>query len=141
MAGGVVDDRCLRGRAVRHVSGVGEAVTQPITDPMSIAVAQEIKRHTIDDKITSATLYERLSIPDAALRVIVHALRLAGYPIASTNAGYWWAATAEEIDPTIAHLKGRAVSLYEVVRSLEKSRARLAIGKDITIGQQEELMI
>lgn len=53
-------------------------------------------------------LKERKSGKEGAdLRSIVHALRVKGYPICATGAGYWWPKTREEADAYIASFQGR----------------------------------
>lgn len=108
-------------------------------DPIHTLIAQEINRCDETSPTTSTEIFAKFNITDQALRSIIHKLRLDGYPIASSPKGYWWAKTPDEIDPTIAHLRGRATKIYEIVRALEKSRAKLAIGQNIEIGKQEEL--
>jgi hypothetical protein len=56
-----------------------------------------------------------------------------GCPILSSAGrppGYWWAATAEELDQCIREQKRKAISTLVVLRALRRHRARLA-------GQQE----
>lgn len=43
----------------------------------------------------------------ADMRSIIHALRVKGYPICATGAGYWWPKTREEADAYIASFQGR----------------------------------
>lgn len=57
----------------------------------------------------------------AALRVYVHELRLAGYPICSRtdNGGGYWLGTDKDKERTIANLQSRKMELIKVIKALE----------------------
>ena len=62
-----------------------------------------------------------------------------GYPILSSAGrppGYWWAATAEEIEDCIREQRRKAISTLVVLRALRRHRARLA--GQLAIGETEK---
>ena len=58
----------------------------------------------------------------------VHDLRLLGCPICSAvtgeTRGLYWAADDDDMGQTIAWLKNRSAGAFEVIRALERTRAR-----------------
>lgn len=79
-----------------------------------------IKHRTKDNPIYSAEIERRLEIAGTQVRDLIRELRREGKPIANSHKGYFWAATYEEIEPTLTDLNSRAISLHETISGLKK---------------------
>lgn len=76
--------------------------------------------------IISKRIEASLGVTGVEVRAMVSHLRANGLPICSSGQGYWYAATAEEIDLTIAHLDHRRTALEYLIRDLESCKRRMA---------------
>lgn len=63
-----------------------------------------------------------VNVNSRRLRRIVHRLRLVGYPIGSSNHGYYYVENEEELKPTIRLMQSRILELQEVVKALRETR-------------------
>ncbi|MGD1908195.1 MAG: hypothetical protein ACFB0C_19700 [Leptolyngbyaceae cyanobacterium] len=60
------------------------------------------------------------------VRQLVQKLRSEGVPICShSTAGYWWPATAAELDRSMAFLRVRAIESLRLIRAMRRYRAVL----------------
>jgi hypothetical protein len=77
-----------------------------------------------------------------AVQEIVRRLREEhGCPILSSAGkppGYWWAATAEELDICIREQKRKAISTLVVLRALRRHRARLMGQGELAAGRRQQ---
>lgn len=74
------------------------------------AITNHDAAHPITGKAVAGIigLKERKSGKEGAdMRSIVHALRVKGYPICATGAGYWWPKNKEEAQAYILSFQGR----------------------------------
>ena len=55
------------------------------------------------------------------IRSVIHALRIAGYPICATSRGYFYARTQGELSNFIVQLQGRLESQEEALKALKES--------------------
>ena len=60
---------------------------------------------------SSKTLEKMFRIKGSDVRKTVNSLRCAGFPVCSDTVGYYYAATQEEINSTIAQLNGRITKI------------------------------
>lgn len=60
---------------------------------------------------SNKTLEAAFNIKGSEVRKIVNSLRCAGYPVCSDTADYYYAATHEEVNATIAQLNGRITKI------------------------------
>lgn len=59
------------------------------------------------------------SAEERRLRLVIEQLRLQGYPIcAHPNTGYWWAATADELDAACEFLYARALASLQQISAM-----------------------
>lgn len=70
---------------------------------------------------TSRELEFAFDIKGAALRKQINALRREGVPIASSDNGYYYAETEQDIRRTITHMKHRISGISAAICGLEKS--------------------
>lgn len=71
---------------------------------------------------------------DVAIREMVHALRIAGYPIAGSGDGYWWATDPADLDKPIDSLERRAKSIQSVAEAMRNTQTKMRLKQP-----QEEL--
>lgn len=71
--------------------------------------------------VKSEVLEKRLNIPGGLIRDAVRELRRRGVPITSGANGYSFAKNIEELQPTLAHLKSRAMSELITIMKLERN--------------------
>ena len=62
-------------------------------------------------------------------RKVVNYLRACGYPICSSQAGYWCAIRSYELDDTIAHLDGRVLAVEKARNGLRIARENMTQGQ------------
>lgn len=89
------------------------------------AINNEIKQELLtllenNKRVTNGDTRERLGLSPAYTRAYIHALRLEGVPICSSNKQGYWIGDREEVAQTIAHLKSRIRSMRDVVDALER---------------------
>lgn len=72
---------------------------------------------------SSKVLEKAFQIKGSEVRKIVNTLRCAGYPVCSDTVGYYYAATQEEINTTIAQLNGRITKISNARNGLLASLA------------------
>lgn len=73
--------------------------------------------------VTSPVLERNFNIHGALVRKLVNHARRQGEPIASNNAGYFWATTHADILSTINHLEERAREMFFLASRLKKTFA------------------
>lgn len=71
---------------------------------------------------------------DVAVRDMVHTLRVAGYPIAGSGKGYWWATDPDDLDQTVDSLEKRARSIQAMADAVKETQAKMRLKQP-----QEEL--
>lgn len=64
----------------------------------------------------------------ADFRAIINSLRVKGYPICASGLGYYWPATAEELDEYVRSFAGRINSQNEALHGLRRGFDK--IGQD-----------
>lgn len=67
---------------------------------------------------------------DRKLRALAHAATDLGHPIGTGNAGYWYCASAEELNETIGRIRSQAMRELARVRKLEGLRDQLQRERD-----------
>ena len=55
---------------------------------------------------------------------MIHDLRVAGFPIASDDTGYWLAEDRRDLEGTLNHLRGRIAGMASVIRAMEETMTR-----------------
>ena len=93
---------------------------------LSSNVLNTIKEHGIDNPILSTHLERIHELTGPEIRYIVSNARLRGEPIGSGEKGYFYARRSEELDQTIAHLRGREFKISIVRERLEYTQRQLA---------------
>ena len=76
--------------------------------------------------ITSSQIIEQqLGIDGIDLRVSINQLRRRGVPIASESKGYFYAASYQDLEPTLRHLRHRRAAIDAAIEGLEKAQREL----------------
>lgn len=76
---------------------------------------------------------------DRRLRALAHAATVNGIPIASGNAGYFFATAPEELDEVIGRLRSQAMRELERVRKLESLRDMLQRAQEGNVYDPQEV--
>ena len=71
--------------------------------------------------VTSRELELAFDIRGKELRDVINTLRRSGIPIASSGSGYFYAATAQEVHATIAHMTHRISGIAAAIRGLTQA--------------------
>lgn len=96
-----------------------------------------LKRHKIDSPVTQEGLAAALSLPPRMVRLLIRECVLKHYPVGATSdAGYFWAETAEQLEHTRAEICSRIVSLCARRDAIERTQTHLRCGQPI----QEKLL-
>ena len=91
---------------------------QPITEHLN-------KYHTGERNIVSSRELETaFQIRGPELRNVINAQRGQGFPICSTDKGYFYAETEEELQRTIRQLQSRIKKIAHAERGLTKAQAQ-----------------
>lgn len=69
------------------------------------------------------------NVTDAKVREWVNELCSAGYPVCSSQQGYWYGTTAAEVEETLRHRKSRVKKQIEAIHGLEMALDRLKEGQ------------
>ena len=80
---------------------------------MESALCRYLKdNHTRRTKAASSKILEAaFNIKGSEVRRIINSLRCTGFPVCSDSEGYYYAASQEEINATIAQLNGRITKI------------------------------
>jgi len=73
---------------------------------------------SFDSPVKSAALERAFRCKGGSIRDAIEELRRGGKPIGSDQRGYYYAATKEELEPTLAHLERRAMSMLATIKQL-----------------------
>ena len=86
-------------------------------------IAEYLKRYHCGEQsaVTSRELEIAFDVRGKDFRNIINALRRSGVPIASSGSGYFYAATAQEVRHTIAHMTHRITGISAAIRGLSQS--------------------
>ena len=86
-------------------------------------IADHLKRYHLGERnaATSRELETAFGIRGKELRDLVNTLRRSGVPIASSGAGYFYAATEQEVRATIAHMTHRIGGIAAAIRGLTQA--------------------
>jgi len=86
-------------------------------------IAEHLKRYHLGERnaATSRDLETAFDIRGKELRDLVNTLRRSGVPIASSGAGYFYAATEQEVRATIAHMTHRIGGIAAAIRGLTQA--------------------
>ena len=89
-------------------------------------IAEHLKRYHLGERnaATSRELETAFGIRGKELRDLVNTLRRNGVPIASSGAGYFYAATEQEVRATIAHMTHRISGIAAAIRGLTMALER-----------------
>ena len=89
-------------------------------------IADYLKRYHLGQQcaVTSRELEIAFGIRGKELRDLINALRRKGVPIASSGAGYFYAATEQEVRSTIAHMTRRIGGIAAAIRGLTTALER-----------------
>lgn len=84
------------------------------------SIAEHLRRYHLGERnaATSRELETAFDIRGKELRDLVNTLRRSGVPIASSSAGYFYAATEQEVRATIAHMTHRIGGIAAAIRGL-----------------------
>lgn len=86
-----------------------------------------------DDAITAAELARVCRMNERQVRAIIHDLRVAGYPIASSTdepAGYFRATTAADLRATVQQFSSRVLHMDKARLGLNRALTLLAFQRD-----------
>ena len=83
-------------------------------------IAEHLKRYHLGEQnaVTSRELERTFELHGKELRDLINTLRRSGVPIASSGAGYFYAATEQEVRATIAHMTHRIGGIAAAIRGL-----------------------
>lgn len=96
-----------------HNNRILTQVEQDFLDVITTRVGEE-------NSITATEFRPLFNISSREVRRIVHSLRVCGYPIGSSNKGYYLAQTKQELKGTINFLRSYIRQIEEVATALEK---------------------
>ena len=84
---------------------------------------EHLKHYHLGERsaVTSRELETAFGIRGKELRDLVNTLRRSGVPIASSGAGYFYAATEQEVRATIAHMTHRIGGIAAAIRGLTQA--------------------
>jgi biotin operon repressor len=94
---------------------------QTAVNTHATTVLRGLQARDQSNPITGKQIGNALSIPEPAVRAIVHHLREAGHPIGSSGKGYWYAGSPTELAPTITHLEQRIRSMAAAADGLRRA--------------------
>lgn len=72
--------------------------------------------------VTSKKIEKECGLNGQGVRNVVNALRQKGYPIGSSNLGYFICYNERDFNQTISGLKSRVTSMNEAIHGLEAAR-------------------
>lgn len=75
---------------------------------------------TEDTAISAKDLGDLYNITKRGVRSVVTTLRQEGYPICSSNKGYWYSTNIADIEKTAKRLEAQAVNMVKAVKGLRK---------------------
>ncbi len=86
-------------------------------------IAEHLQRYHLGEQnaVTSRTLETTFHIGGKELRDLINTLRRGGVPIASSGAGYFYAANEREVRATIAHMTHRISGIAAAIRGLTQA--------------------
>ena len=86
-------------------------------------MAEYLKEHspTEQEAVSAGSLSVLFNITKRGIRSVVTVLRQEGYPICSSNCGYWYGTNPEDIDRTGKRLMAQAGSMRKAAEGLYKS--------------------
>ena len=86
-------------------------------------IAEHLKKYHLGEQnaVTSQELEIAFDIKGIELRNLINTLRRSGVPIASSGAGYFYAATEQEVRATIAHMTHRIGGIAAAIRGLTQA--------------------
>lgn len=79
---------------------------------------------TEDEAINARELGELYNLTKREIRMVVTALRKEGYPICSSNNGYWYGKNEKDVDKTVKRLEAQIANMQEAVDGLLKGGTR-----------------
>ena len=87
---------------------------------METALCRYLRTHHTGRRnaASSKTLEAVFHVKGAEIRKTVNALRCGGFPVCSDTAGYYYAATQNEVNATIAQLNGRITKIANAKNGL-----------------------
>jgi hypothetical protein len=107
-----------------------------------------LKHHTAENKITGKSLAKTIGLQDrrsglegADMRAIIHALRMAGFPILADTEGYWYAQTKEELKDFIGRLEHRVGEQQKVIDALKENYSAVGRPAEKMRGAEESEII
>ena len=86
-------------------------------------IVEHLKRFHYGEKnaVTSREMEQTFGVSGKELRTVINTLRRSGIPVASSGNGYFYAATAQEIRTTIAHMTHRISGICAAIRGLTEA--------------------
>ena len=86
-------------------------------------IAEHLRRYHLGEQnaVTSRGLETAFDVSGKELRDLINTLRRGGVPIASSGAGYFYAATEQEVRATIAHMTHRISGIAAAIRGLTQA--------------------
>lgn len=89
---------------------------------MSEAILEFLRKEHCGKRnaVKAVDLQVRFGVTPRQIRDIVSSLRLDGEPICSDNSGYYYPATASEIQKTQALLRAQAAAMLDAAKAMEK---------------------
>jgi hypothetical protein len=87
---------------------------------LALSIYQVIKRHSIDNPITSRAIEDNFGLCGSDVRRTVKALRRSGEPIVSCSRGYYFDNSYSGVQAVATDLKRRAYSMLKTANDLQK---------------------
>jgi hypothetical protein len=94
---------------------------RPKLTELELDIYKLIKRHTLSHPVYSREIERMYRISGWEVRNLVGRMRDEGEPVGSTDSGYYFARNQKELEPSIRHLKSRALKMLNRARRMESS--------------------
>lgn len=85
-------------------------LTVAILEKQNEFVARLRKSHSRTNPASGRRIAKALGISHVAIRALRRACWKAGYPVGSCATGYYYARLPEDLDPTVNHIRARAIA-------------------------------
>ena len=97
-----------------------------IKEKVEIQIEDYLRRNckTEGTAVLARNLSSKVNIGERDLRNYIHNMRRKGIPVCSSCRGYWFATSTEDINKTLAVLRGWKKGLDEAIKALNKIKKR-----------------
>lgn len=87
------------------------------------------ENHTEENKAVGARELSILfNTTQRGIRALVTELRKEGYPVCSSNSGYWYSEDPEDIEKTVARMEAQMDKMEQAVAGLKAGKHRIKTG-------------